>query len=57
MPLKLINHEDVARIVLQEYERLAISTNPQRFAFFEHAAANSVLLPQICYTSTIDSEK
>ena len=56
IPLKLVDHEDVARLVLSEYERLAISTNPQRFAYFGHAGPNSILLPQICYTSGVDSD-
>ena len=53
---KLINHEDVARIVSQDFERLSISTNPQRFAFFEHSRPDNVLLPQVCYTAAIDNE-
>ena len=54
--LKLINHDDVARLVFQEFERLAISTNTQRFAFFEHSKPEKVLLPQVCYTSAVGSE-
>lgn len=53
---KLINHEDVARLVSQDFERLSISTNPQRFSFFEHAKEDKGLLPQVCYTAAIDSE-
>lgn len=53
---KLINHEDVARIVSQEFERLAISTNPQRFTFFEHSRPENVLLPQVCYTAVVENE-
>ena len=53
---KLINHEDIARIVSQDFERLSISTNPQRFAFFEHSKPDSGILPQVCYTAAIDSE-
>ena len=54
--MRLINHEDVARTVAQEFERLGISTNPQRFAFFEHSRPEKVLLPQVCYTAAIDRE-
>ena len=53
---KLIDHEDIARTVSQEFERLAISTNPQRFGFFEHARPDKVLLPQVCYTAAVENE-
>jgi hypothetical protein len=54
---KVIGHDDVARIVSQDLERLAISTNPERFTIFEHAQAEKVLLPQVCYTAALDNQK
>lgn len=53
--LRLMSHQDVARLISVEFERLGISNNAARFARFTQAC-DERNVPQVSYTAPIDGQ-